>query len=81
MCNVKGHASMQSGRLFALYGKACHANQKKEGGRAKPAVNVRENASWFGSFLRTCLLSQKVMLVVVNNKYLRQPTFSPKFWV
>lgn len=32
MCNVKGHASMQSGRLFALYGKACHANQKKEGG-------------------------------------------------
>lgn len=51
---------------------------KKGGGRAKPAVNVRESASWFGSFLRTCLLSQKVMLVVVNNKYLRQPTFSPK---
>ena len=79
MCNVKGHASMQSGRLFALYGKACHANQKKGG--AKPAVNVRENASWFSSFLRTCLFSgfQKLMLVVVvNNNYLRQPTFSPK---
>ena len=69
MCNVKGHASMQSGRLFALYGKACHANQKKRG--AKPAVNVRENASWFSSFLRTCLFSFFFFLIG-NQKFINK---------
>ena len=66
--------------LHCMVSLPCES-KKRRGGRAKPAVNVRENASWFGSFLRTSLFSgfQKLMLVVVvNNNNLRQPTFSPK---